>query len=94
MKKIVFLTMTAIFACLNMVTAETVCSIQGDVIVSSSKYIDSFWSDGISHSSINYVKKSKIILDASDGYYDINFYRPANGEEIEEDLVTFWRCFF
>ena len=94
MKKIVFLIMTAIFACLNMVMADTVCSIQGDVIVSSSKYIDPFWSDSIPHSSINYVKKSKITLDASDGYYDINFYRPANGEEIEEDLATFGDVFF
>ena len=94
MKKTVFLIMTAIFACLNMVMADTVCSIQGDVIVSSSKYIDPFWSDSIPHSSINYVKKSKITLDATDGYYDINFYRPANGEEIEEDLATFGDVFF
>ena len=94
MKKTVFLIMTAIFACLNMVMADTVCSIQGDVIVSSSKYIDPFWSDSIPHSSINYVKKSKITLDASDGYYDINFYRPANGEGIEEDLATFGDVFF
>ena len=57
MKKTIFLTMTAIFACLNMVMADTVCSIQGDVIVSSSKYIDPFWSDTISHSSINYVSR-------------------------------------
>ena len=34
--------MTAIFACLNMVMADTVCSIQGDVIVSSSKDFPAF----------------------------------------------------
>ena len=42
MKKTVFLIMTAIFACLNMVMADTVCSIQGDVIASSSKDFPAF----------------------------------------------------